>query len=373
MNAWGCSKNGTWKVSAAGGRAGGLVMSNRIPGRINVVDMHCDTISGIYGERNRGRECNLRKNIGHIDLQSMCEGGYLLQNFALFVNMGRCENPWESVLALHAVYEEELAKNQDLIAPVYRFEDIEKNISQGKMSAMLTVEEGGVCQGDLSKLHILYEKGVRMVTLTWNYPNELGYPNLDANKEKNVMGNPVLEREYLNTADTTNGLTQTGRRFVEEMEALGMIPDVSHLSDAGFYDVLAYTKKPFVASHSNARAVCPCVRNMTDDMIRKLAERGGCMGLNYCPDFLVQKPVGVQNPGTVEDIVKQARYIANVGGIEVLGLGSDFDGIEGHEELAGAQSMEKLYDGLLKGGFTSGQVDKIFSENVLRVYKECLK
>lgn len=350
-----------------------MLMSERIPNRANVVDMHCDTISGIYGERMRGRECNLRKNIGHIDVLSMRDGGYLLQNFALFVNKEKCEDPWERVLALQAVYEEELAKNQDLIAPVYRFEDIEKNSSQGKMSAMLTVEEGGVCKGELSKLHILYEKGVRMVTLTWNYANELGYPNLDGKKEDSIMGNPVLEREYLNTADTVNGLTETGRRFVEEMEVLGIIPDVSHLSDAGFYDVLDCTKKPFVASHSNARGICPCVRNMTDDMIRRLAERGGCMGLNYCPDFLIQKPIGAANPGTVEDIVRQAKYIVNVGGVEVLGLGSDFDGIEGHEELAGAQSMEKLYEGLLKGGFTSGQVDKIFSENVLRVYKECLK
>lgn len=354
-------------------QAGEFGMNNRLAGRINVVDMHCDTIAGIFGERMRGRECNLRKNIGHIDLLSMCDGGYLLQNFALFVNMGKCEDPWQRVLALYTVYEEELAKNQDLIAPVYRFEDIERNSSQGKMSAMLTVEEGGVCKGELSKLHILYEKGVRMMTLTWNYPNELGYPNLDGRKEESIMGKPVLEREYLNTPDTVNGLTDSGRRFVEEMEVLGMIPDVSHLSDAGFYDVLACTKKPFVASHSNARGICPCVRDMTDDMIRKLAERGGCMGLNYCPDFLIQKPVGVPNPGTVEDIVRQAKYIVNVGGEEVLGLGSDFDGIEGHEELAGAQSMEKLYDGLLKEGFTSGQVDKIFSGNVLRVYKECLK
>ena len=363
---------GTWIV-CHWGILGGMKMSVRLAGRMNVVDMHCDTISGIYGERMRGRECNLRQNIGHIDLLSMREGGYLLQNFALFVNLGRCRDPWERVMALHAVYEEELEQNQDLIAPVYHFADIEKNFRQGKMSAMLTVEEGGVCKGELSKLHTLYEKGVRMVTLTWNYPNELGCPNLDTNKEKAVLGNPALEREYLNTADTVNGLTDTGRRFVEEMEVLGMIPDVSHLSDAGFYDVLSCTKKPFVASHSNARGVCPCVRNMTDDMIRRLAERGGCMGLNYCPDFLVQKPVGVPNPGTVEDIVRQAKYIVNVGGEEVLGLGSDFDGIEGHEELAGAQSMEKLYDGLIKGGFTPAQADKIFLGNVLRVYKECLK
>ena len=126
------------------------------------------------------------------------------------------------------------------------------------------------------------------------------------------------------------------------------------------------------ASHSNARAVCPCVRNMTDDMIRTLAEKGGVMGLNFYSGFLVQLPEGVHNPGTIDDVVKHAKHIVNVGGIEVLGIGSDFDGIETHEELVDVKGLEKLYDRMLKAGFTSSQVDKIFAGNVLRVYRECL-
>lgn len=331
--------------------------------KLNVVDMHCDTILELRSKRSQGKPDTLRKNDGHIDLLRLRNSGYLLQNFALFIYKALDEDPWEQAMNLLAVYEEEMAQNQDLIAPVYCYEDIEKNAKVGKLSSMLTVEEGAACKGELSKLHTLYEKGVRMMSLTWNYPNELAYPNLYASKED----------DDINTPDTENGLTQTGRIFVEEMERIGMIVDVSHLSDAGFYDVLSCTKKPFVASHSDARSLCSCVRNLTDDMIRALAERGGVMGMNFAAEFLIQLPAGVHNPGTIDDIVRHAKHIVNVGGIDVLGLGSDFDGIATHEELVGAQGMEKLYDRLLKNGFTSGQVDKIFSENVLRVYKECLK
>lgn len=370
------------------------------PGK-KIVDMHCDTISRLLeckrqeqsGQERTRTEETLLKNSGHIDLLRLKSSGYLLQNFALFVNKGGCQDPWEKVLELLKLYEEELEKNQDLIAPVLCYEDIERNRKAGKLSALLTVEEGAVCKGEPAKLHTLYEKGVRMMTLTWNYPNELGFPNQDSERARSIREEcrsfqesgltgeeytlkqqevTALLRGFLNTPDTKRGLTETGRRFVEEMEELGMIPDVSHLSDAGFYDVLACTKKPFVASHSNARSICPCARNMTDEMIRALSERGGVMGLNFCADFLTQKPVGVHNPGTIEDIVTHAKHIVKVGGIEVLGLGSDFDGIDTHEELAGAQGMEKLYDALLKGGFQASEADKIFSENVLRVYKDTL-
>ncbi len=151
-----------------------------------------------------------------------------------------------------------------------------------------------------------------------------------------------------------------------------MIVDVSHLSDAGFYDVLDCTEKPFVASHSNARAVCGHVRNMTDDMIRKLADRGGVMGLNFCSDFMETVPRGSYNPGSLQAAVKHALYIANVGGIECLGMGSDFDGISTNEALPGVHAMGTLWEALHKAGFTEGQLDKIFYQNVFRLYKDCL-
>lgn len=348
---------------------------------MKVVDMHCDTISALLEKKRDGETVSLRENNCHVDILKMKQGDYLLQNFALFVEMGCSNDPWQEVQELFEIYMQEIAVNEDSIAPVLAFEDIEKNRQAGKISAMLTVEEGGVCGGDLEKLHTLYKQGVRMMTLLWNYPNELGYPNLDRTKGKKLRiaeqgGNSavfnLVKQNYLNTPNTEDGLTQKGIAFVEEMEKLGMIIDVSHMSDAGFYDVLRYTKKPFVASHSNSRYSCPCVRNLSDDMIRKLAERGGVMGLNFCGDFLTQYPVGVQNPGTIAAIVKHAKHIVAVGGVECLGLGSDFDGIDTHAELTGADKIGLLWDALNKSGFTQEQLDKIFGENVLRVYKEVL-
>ena len=151
-----------------------------------------------------------------------------------------------------------------------------------------------------------------------------------------------------------------------------MIVDVSHLSDAGFYQVLSLTQKPFVASHSNARAVCPCVRNMSDDMIRMLAERGGVMGLNFCADFLTQASYGEDNPGSIAAVVNHAKHIVKVGGMECIGLGSDFDGIDTHRELTGADSMERLWNAFKESGFRESQIDKIWGENVLRLYREVL-
>ena len=333
---------------------------------MKIVDMHCDTLSKLPEYRQNKNGESLRENNRHLDLIRMRRSGYLLQNFAIFVNIGEGRDPWEAFLSLYDLYEEEMHQNQDLILPAYCYDDIIKIERQNKMSSLLTIEEGGVCKGELEKLHAVYEKGVRMITLTWNYTNELGHPNYDKLKPVGVDTKPFEQ------PDTINGLTETGRIFVEEMERLGIIPDVSHLSDAGFYDVLHCTKKPFVASHSNARAVCNSVRNMSDEMIRVLADRGGVMGLNYQSIFLLPRINGVRQPGTIESIVRHAKHIVNVGGIDVLGLGSDFDGIATHEELEGVHGMDRLYDALLKAGFTSSQTDKIFSENVLRLYKETL-
>ena len=353
--------------------------------------MHCDTVSTLLDEKKRGQRAKLRRNRFHVDLTRLKESRYMVQNFALFVNLGQQEDPWERVLELYGYYREELEKNKDIMAPVYRFSDIGENDAAGRLSALLTVEEGAVCKGEPEKLRKLYEMGVRMLTLTWNFDNELGHPNFDCRlKEewkrvseawkRQGQENPEGERAlreardvFLHTPNLIGGLTERGREFGEEMETLGMVPAVSHLSDAGFYDVLETTKKPFVASHSNARAVCPNVRNMTDHMIRSLSERGGVMGLNFCADFLEEKPPGVKNPGTIEAVVRHAKHILSVGGVEVLGLGSDFDGIDTHEELPGAQAMDALWQGLYKAGFTEGQLDKIFYKNVLRVYQDTLK
>lgn len=338
---------------------------------MKIVDMHCDTISCLLKKQRQGEEVSLLRNNGHVDLMKLKKGNYLLQNFALFVFLNKDKDPLEDALQMSDLYYQELEKHKDIIAPVFTFEDIEKNKKTGKISAMLTVEEGGTCKGELSYLRTLYRLGVRMLTLTWNFPNELGHPNLSM---ADYDCNKVYEMKDFTTPNTVDGLTETGILFLEEMERLGMIVDVSHLSDAGFYDVYKHTTKPFVASHSNARAICPFARNLTDDMIRKLAERGSVTGLNFCPDFLTPiEKIGENNEGDIASIVAHAKHIVNVGGIDCLGLGTDYDGISGHKELPDAGYMPLLIEAFKKAGFTESQIDKITKENVLRVYRECLK
>lgn len=330
---------------------------------MKVVDMHCDTISELFEKQDRG--WTLRENDLHIRLDKMEAGDYMLQNFALFVYADGKKDPYEQALKLADCFSAQMKAFPEEIAQVRCFSDIEENAEKGKISALLTIEEGAVCCGSIEKLREFYDRGVRMMTLTWNFPNEIGWPNM-------ILPEKKEEKPDFTVPQTKNGLTEFGVMTVEEMERLGMIIDVSHLSDAGFSDVLSHTKKPFVASHSNARAVCPMVRNLTDEMIRKLAERGGVTGLNFCPDFLTMPCEGVKNEGTIAAVVQHAKHITNIGGMECLGLGSDFDGIPTHAQLTGADKMPMLDDALAGAGFCASDREKIFSGNVLRLYRDLL-
>lgn len=350
---------------------------------MKVIDMHCDTITELWGKQENGIQVGLRHNDQMIDIERLTKGGYLLQNFAIFVEQQSGVSSFEKAQQIQSVFAREMNQNADRIAMVTSMKGIEENEQAGKLSALLAVEGGEACEGSIEKLHVLYEQGVRMMTLTWNYPNEIGYPNLP----RNAAGFPYVP-------DTEHGLTAFGIECVKEMERMGMIIDVSHLSDAGFYDVLRYTEKPFVASHSNARAICPWVRNLTDDMIRKLAERGGVTGLNFCGDFL-RDPFGgktsakerkaalqekdttgyqtmVGSEATFVDIVRHARHIINVGGIECIGLGSDFDGIPDYPGRPKAERMDDLAEAFHDAGLTPDEIEHIFYRNVLHVYHASL-
>ena len=227
---------------------------------------------------------------------------------------------------------------------------------------MLTLEEGEICEGDPALLRDFYRMGARMMTLTWNYPNQLGYPAKATGGE--FAGKAFSEAGY--------GLTAHGIEFLEEMENLGMIIDVAHLNDAGIRDVLKFTKKPFVASHSNARHLCSHPRNLNDELLKAIGERGGVIGLNYYAYFLRDWKDGETVVSRAEDIVAHAKYIRDMAGIEALGLGSDFDGMNGELEIASPADMEKLEDVFKKNGFTESEIEKIFCKNVMRIYRELL-
>ena len=155
------------------------------------------------------------------------------------------------------------------------------------------------------------------------------------------------------------------------MNELGMIVDVSHLSDEGFYDVAAVSEKPFIASHSNARALAGCSRNLSDDMIRLLAEQGGVTGLNFAPGFLEEDFYSKES--RIERMTAHANYIVNCGGEEVLALGSDLDGVGGRLEIPSPDKMDLLWEGLKKAGLTERQIELAARKNAERVIGEIMK
>ena len=332
---------------------------------MKVADMHCDTISELYKNRIKGREGTILENGLMVDLKKMAAGDYLLQNFALYVNLERDgDRPFEYCMELLDTFYQELEAHKDMIGIVTSYHDIEENRKAGRMSALLTIEEGGVCQGRLEFLRNFYRLGARMMTLTWNFKNELAFPN----KRVELPGGLAAYE-----ADEVNGLTETGIRFVEEMERLGMIIDISHLNDAGIWDVFRYTKKPFVASHSNARALAPHPRNLTDEMIKSLSERGGVMGINYYAPFLSYIEPGTMETSSIDRMIGHMKHIKNVGGIQCIGLGSDFDGVDCPLEMENASELPKLSDAMEKAGFTQSEIEAVFYRNVLRVYKKVLQ
>ena len=309
------------------------------------IDLHCDTIARMLENRRAGGSDDLRTRTGgHLSLERLRRSGYLLQAFALFVNLDRTGDPLAEVLTLADLFWQEAERNRDWLTPVTEASQLPELRAGGKLGALLTVEEGGVFRGDPALLRILHRLGVRLVTLTWNYPNELGQPN----------GRP-------------GGLTEAGFACLAEMERLRILPDVSHLGDDGFRDVCRAAKRPFLASHSCCRALHDHPRNLTDDMIRALADRGGIVGLNFYAAFLGTSPVS-----RTEDLLRHLRHLINVGGLAVAALGSDFDGIDCDLEWGDAGDMEKLVEALDAAGFTAREIEAVTWKNAWDFFRETL-
>ena len=201
---------------------------------MKVFDLHCDTLSELRRAEMRGDGQTFAHNNGHIDLEKLEKGDYMLQCFAAFVNLADPTpgaDPLVTALEEIDVFKRMMERYSDRIAPVYRPEDIRKNAEAGKISGMLTIEEAGCCKGSLGVLRRMYELGVRMMTLTWNHENELASPNV-------VPGNGPI---WPCMPNTETGLKEKGFEFLAEMERLHIIADVSHLSDKGFWDIAEHS------------------------------------------------------------------------------------------------------------------------------------
>ena len=319
------------------------------------IDFHCDTLlKFINAESGQSLYSN---TIASVDFKRLEKANAMAQFFAIFLTDEEYINRKfgsddEYIRELAKALKDEVAENEGIISMAYNGEDLLENYEAGKVSGFLTIEDGRSVGGKLEKLDEYYDLGIRLISLTWNYENCFGYPN---STKAEIM---------------SKGLKDFGKEAIEYMNHIGIIVDVSHLSDGGFYDVAKLSKKPFIASHSNARALTAHPRNMTDEMIKILGENGGIMGLNFAPQFLNKEMARTYSK--VEDMVAHLNYIKNVGGEDILALGSDFDGIGGELEIDSSDKMYLLFDALRKDGWKESQIEKLAYKNALRFIKDVL-
>lgn len=322
-------------------------------------DLHCDTLLEAFLQGYQDLyDMNTMSPPGKLE-----KGNYMAQCYAIFMPAVDTHVPdgvvipsdEEYIAAAYRVLMNTIERHSDRFALVRSVAELDANAAAGKLSAILTMEDGRAVQGRMENLQRFYDMGVRMLGLTWNYANCFGQSN---------SADPAL---------MALGLTGFGKEAVERMNEMGMAVDVSHLSDGGFWDVAAICKsngKPFAASHSNSRTLSGHRRNLTDDMIRTVGECGGVAGLNYYPGFL-NEDITCQD-STAALIARHARYMANLGGVESVALGSDFDGITGNLEVAGGDEMYKVFAALEKEGFTQSDIEKIAWRNARRFFGDTI-
>lgn len=317
-----------------------------------MIDLHCDTLSLL--EKSGG---GLDINGLCVDLEKLEKAGVTAQFFACFADMSRftCKSRTQEafgyVCGLIEYGIKQFHKNSDRIALAESAQDYFKIKHEGKISAFLTVEEGGIIGEDINKIDFLYSKGVRLITLCWNHENSIGFPN------------------SANPAEMDKGLKPFGFEVLEKMNETGIIVDVSHLSDGGFWDVLSKSRAPVAASHSNARAKCGHPRNLSDGMIKALAEKGGIAGVNFYPYFLNES-----GNASLEDISEHIMYMHKTGGEDFTAIGTDFDGFDGSPfGMENIGQTENLFSDLKKRGLTERQIEKISHLNAERLMKEVLR
>lgn len=325
---------------------------------MRVIDFHCDTM-GERIARSEGK-VGLRSNDCHISLEKMLKGEGLAQFFAIWIplydtaeKLGVTMQPYEYFNFVYGKYLEEMEKNKDIVAPAFCLDDIKANREKGLLSSILSIEDSVPLEGKIERVDEFYNKGVRLMSLTWNYENSVAYPTSE---------DPEIMKK---------GLKPFGFEAIARMNELGMIIDVSHLNDAGIFDVLKHSRKPIVASHSNARGLCNHRRNLTDEMLKLLGENGGLTGLNYCAPFMSEE-AAKNNMTTCDDIVRHALYIKNKAGIDALAFGSDFDGIGNDLDFGDYAGMPKVIAALEKH-FTDDEIEKICWKNAYRVIGESMK
>lgn len=324
---------------------------------ISYFDAHCDTVyrcmetgeaSALeYGEsreeqrRYYAASGHLRKNGGHIDLERGRQFRRCAQFFALFHDAAEApaDGMWAQCQRMHDFFLREMADNADIARHCRTGAEVDEAVAQGKVAALLSIEGADLIDCDVHRIETVAGWGVRLLNPVWNRANVLSGTNAE---------------------EPERGLSAEGRDFIRVMEEYGIYPDVSHLSDAGFWDLVRMARRPIIASHSNARAICPHRRNLTDDQFRAIRDLGGVVGLNLYLHFVGES--------TMDALVAHVEHFLALGGEKTLCLGGDMDGCEALAGgMTGMQDMPKLYDALKARGYGEALLEDIFWNNLRRL------
>jgi membrane dipeptidase len=363
-----------------------------------VVDTHADTPQRFLDDDFDIGSTD-PKDFGHISLDKARAGNLRAEFFSIWVepesNQGHFAQ--HTLDLIDSVYEQ-AARHPDRMMLAFSVDDIERAHQQKKLAALMGIEGGHSIENDIHLLRDFYRLGVRYMTLSWSNTNEWADSSGD-------IDDPKVQHH--------NGLTDFGKQVVLEMNRLGMMVDISHVADKTFWDTIAVTKSPVIASHSSARALCNAPRNMTDAMLRAVAQNGGVVDVNFFAGFLDQnywnavqiqkqeqeaatrayleklKVEGKQVTYADEDritrewmakiprppftvLIDHIDHIAKVAGVDHVGLGSDFDGVSGATPLGmdSAADLPKITQALLDRGYSAEDIRKILGGNVMRIFQE---
>ena len=354
-----------------------------------VVDTHADTLWRVL---DRGDDISVRSDKGHIDIPRLKEGGVDAEFFAIWVQPSYSpDHAARRALRLIDTLYQILEKNPDRMILAKSPDEIRAASAAGKVAALMGIEGGQAIENDLGLLRMFHELGVRYMTLTWSFSLDWADSSGGGSQWK--------------------GLNGFGIKVVEEMNRLGMLVDISHVSDETFRDVMKVTKAPVIASHSSVRAICDAPRNMTDDMLRAMRDNNGVVMINFYSAFLDQQfrdrvkvvseqrkqrlseigekylldPIGRENaqwalhkeidesipPPPLARLIEHIEHVIKVAGIDHVGLGSDFDGVTslpvGMEDVTKLPAITRA---LLERGHSESDVKKILGGNFMRVFDD---
>ncbi len=310
----------------------------------NLFDAHCDTLQKICDHGGELKKNNYQLDISRIKRRSSGS----VQVFAAFIDKKNDKlPPFSRCMQLISRYKSELKKNKETMHHCSNVNDIKTALETGKVASLLSIEGGEALEGNIENLIRFYDLGVRIITLCWNYRNEIA--------------DGITEPEGL-------GLTDFGKLLIKEMNRVGVLIDVSHISEKGFWDIIENSRTPIAATHSNVKALKNHPRNLSDEQIKAIIKNNGCIGINIYPEFV--KIGGCDST----DIVRHIEYIMSLGGENNIGIGSDFDGIEVLPyDICSAEELEKIPNELLRLGYSEKLVENVLYNNFFRVFETVIK